>query len=913
MILLSLSFNSYSQKNIVLIPKEYNGLNWSQFVEKLENHYHIRFFYEDDILSKQVVSIKDSISLNDFLEMEMRNTNLHFLDDGNGNYFISKSEISNYDLSDLFISDEKEPEIEDNDKTNENYLKTNNDYANRTIIIGSRKKAKNGKKCTISGYVRSSENNDPIVGCTIYIKKLGIGAVTSSSGYFSITVPKGLHILTASSIEQNEKKITIDVRSEGTLNFFMEKRLVSLDEVVVTGDSYDNVRSTSMGLERLAIKNVKYIPQMFGEADLLKVALMLPGVQNTGEASSGFNVRGSPSDQTQFFINNVPIYNTSHLFGFFSAFNSDVVEEFKLYKSNIPAEYGGRLASVFDITTTEGNKQKFSARGGISPIMARLFVETPVQKEQSSAYVGFRSTYSDWILKRVQSPDIRNSRAGFYDVVTGVNYKIGDNHQIELFGYLSSDDISFSTLADYKYENIGGSLNWRYRLNSKSKFNLSTVYSRYWFEEANHEVALNAFRHQFEIDNYKLKGVLNFIPNNNHNISTGFESTFYSIQRGKHMPLADQSVVSAINLGSENSIENALFVSDEWKILPYFTVYGGLRFNNYNFLGGQNVYHYENNSPFEEETIIDTSFYKNGEIVKTYNSFDFRLAMNYMLTTSLSFKASVNSLHQQLFQLSNTISISPTAKWKMADYHIKPLEGYQYSVGVYSSPDATSLELSTELYYKTVNNLVEFKNGADLTLIEIPETEIVQGDLKAYGIEFMLKKKSGRLNGWLNYTYSKSEARVQSPIIENEINYGNPYPTNFDKPHAFNLVVNYKFNRRFSISSNVVYNTGKPVTYPVGIYYLDGRRIINFSGRNEYRLPDYFRVDLSVNVEGNLKAKKFAHGSWSFSVYNLLGRKNAYSVYFKNEDGKINAYKLSVFGAPIVTLTYNFKFGNYAD
>ncbi len=913
--ILTMGFQGFGQKSIVLSPQDYNGLSWDSFVKKISKTHQVRFFYEEPLPEVRQIIVSDTIALINFLEKTFENHRLYISTDKKGNYFFTKNSPLKVGLPPGFFEEETQtaPKSGTNKTDLNTYLKTNDDYTKRTIIIGTSKKAKKGKKCVISGYVKSAENGDPIIACTIYIKNLGIGAVTSEKGYYSLTVPRGIHVLTASSIEQKEKKLTIDVRSEGNLNIVLEKGLISLDEIVIKGDRYDNVKSTNMGLERLEMKQVKGIPQILGETDLMKIALMLPGVQNTGEASSGFNVRGSPSDQTQFFINNVPIYNTSHLFGFFSAFNPDAVEEFKLYKSNIPVEYGGRLASVFDVSTTQGNRKKFSASGGISPVTGRIFLETPIQKDRSSAYIGVRSTYSDWLLGKVKSPDIRNSSANFYDAVGGVSYELDTDNELELFGYYSHDDISFASLAEYKYENIGGSLNWNHSLGSKSKFTLSTIYSNYWFDESNHEIALNAYQHKFNITNYKLKGVVDYIPNNNHKITTGFSSTFYSIDRGTHKPLSDESLILTQNLGSEFSLENAVFISNEWKILPFFTVYGGLRFNNYNFLGPQDVFEYQENKPMDETTIMDTLNFGAGDFIKTYNSLDFRIAANYMLTTFLSFKASVNSLHQNIFMLSNTISISPTAKWKMADYHIKPLEGYQYSFGVYSNPDATSLELSAEAYYKQVSNLVEFKNGANMMITEIPETEVVQGNLNAYGIELMVRKKAGRLNGWVNYTYSKSTAQVNSPFVENQINYGEAYPTNFDKPHAFNLVFNYKFNRRYSISSNVVYNTGKPVTYPVGIYYQDGRRIINFSGRNEYRLPDYFRVDLSINIEGNLLSEKFAHGSWSLSVYNVFGRKNAYSVYFKNEEDRIQAYKLSVFGSPIVTLTYNFKLGNYAD
>lgn len=908
-------FSATGQQKIVITPQQYDGLSWSSFSNKISDQYNVRFFYGEDLPVIEHVEVQDSIRLTIFLQELFNDFDIHVASDDDGNYFFTKENPIHTALAPGFFKSEREKEKqpEETSESSDDFLRTNKDYASRTIVIGSYGEAKNGKKSSVYGFVKSAEDGEPVVGSYVYIEELGIGTGTTANGYYAISVPKGKHVLTVSSIDRKKKKYTIDVRSDGQFDISLERRLVALNEVVVTSDKYHNVRSTNMGLERLTIRDVKEIPQVLGESDLLKVALLLPGVQNTGEASSGFNVRGSPSDQTQFFINNVPVYNTSHLFGFFSAFNPDAVKEFKLYKSNIPAEFGGRLASVFDISTKKGNRQKFSASGGISPVTGRLFLETPIQKDKSSAFIGLRSTYSDWLLSKVKSPDIRNSKANFRDGIGSVSFNLGKKDKLELFGYYSHDNISFSTLADYLYENIGGAINWQHLLGNKSKFTLSTIYSKYWFEESSQEISFNAFKHKFALENYKLKGTVEILPNNNHKISTGFSSTFYSINRGEHRPLSAESLITGKKLGKEYSLENSVFISDEWKVLPYLTVYAGLRFNNYNYLGPQEVYGYMENRPLEESFIIDTTQYDKGAFIKTYNSLDFRAVVNYMLTTSLSFKASFNNLHQNIFMLSNTISISPTAKWKLADYHIEPLKGHQFSFGVYSNPDNTSLELSAEAYYKYVDNLVEFKNGADLLVSEVPETDVVQGELDAYGVEFMVKKKSGRLNGWMSYTYSKSEVQVSSPFAASEVNFGEPYPSNFDKPHAFNLVANYRLSRRFSISGNLVYNTGRPVTYPVGIYYQDDQPIVNFSGRNEYRLPDYFRVDLSVNIEGNLLSDKFAHGSWSFSVYNVLGRKNAYSVYFKNEDDGIQAYKLSVFGSPIVTLTYNFKLGNYAD
>ncbi len=917
-ILLFMFFNWFTasgQQKIIVAPQEYDGLSWNAFSEKLSTEHNVRFFYAEPLPEIKLINLSDSISLHFLLKNLFRDHDIFVSADGKGNYFFTKERKLFTELQPGFFKAEPDNVDKTNNKNEkpDDYLKTNKDYASRTIVVGSYGEAKNGKNSNIYGFVKSAEDGEPVVGSYVYLEELGIGTGTSENGYYALSVPKGKHVLTVSSIDRKKKKYTIDVRSDGQLDISLERRLVALNEVVVTSDKYHNVRSTNMGLERLTIRDVKEIPQVLGESDLLKVALLLPGVQNTGEASSGFNVRGSPSDQTQFFINNVPVYNTSHLFGFFSAFNPDAVKEFKLYKSNIPAEFGGRLASVFDISTKKGNRQKFSASGGISPVTGRIFLETPIQKDKSSAFIGLRSTYSDWLLSKVKSPDIRNSSANFHDGIGSVSFNLGKKDKLELFGYYSHDNISFASLADYEYENMGGSLNWQHLLGNSSKFTLSTIYSKYWFEEGNHEIAVNAFRHKFALENYKVKGVVEMLPNNDHKITAGFSSTFYSINRGDHQPLSAESLIQKTELGKEYSLENALFLSDEWKILPYLTVYAGLRFNNYNYLGPQDVYQYIEGRPQEITSIRDTLSFSRGEFIKTYNSLDFRAVVNYMFSTSLSFKASFNNLHQNIFMLSNTISISPTAKWKLADYHIEPLKGHQFSFGVYANPENVNLELSAEAYYKKVTNLVEFKNGANLLVSEIPEADVVQGELDAYGVEFMVKKKAGQLNGWMSYTYSKSEVLVKSPFAESEVNFGQPYPSNFDKPHAFNLVANYRLSRRFSLSGNLVYNTGRPVTYPVGIYYQNGQRIVNFSGRNEYRLPDYFRVDLSVNIEGNLVSDKFAHGSWSLSVYNVFGRKNAYSVYFRNEEDGIQAYKLSVFGSPIVTLTYNFKLGNYAD
>jgi len=650
-----------------------------------------------------------------------------------------------------------------------------------------------------------------------------------------------------------------------------------------------------------------------GEKDIIKVALLLPGIQTVGEGSSGFNVRGSPTDQNLFYINNLPIYNTSHLSGFFSSFNSDAIDEFVLYKSNIPVEYGGRLSSIFDITAKRGSLEKIKVNGGISPITGRILVEGPLKKDKSSFLIGLRSTYSDWLLKKVKDPDIKNSSANFADLVTNFYLNLGPSDHLNVFTYYSYDKINLANKTIYNYKNIGASISWKHTFNKSLFLDFGFVHSIYDFEEESNELEIASYKQANKLNHSEAKAKFIYNLNEKHSMTFGLNSILYQIDRGKYEPLTDQSLIEVLDLGKEKAIEAGLFISDEWKLTPKLTINAGLRYNLYSNLGPQKVYQYVEGMPMIEENIQDTLYFKNNEATKSYSGLDFRAAASYLINENLSLKVSYNKTHQYIYMLSNSIRISPNYKWKLTDYNTKPMIGNQYSAGIFSNLFNDTYECSIEVYYKNVNNLIEIKDGVDLFTSEYIERSALQGKLKAYGIELMIKKKSGKFNGWINYTYSKSRITVDSEYPENRINFGTQYASNYDKPHALNLVANYRISKRLVASGIAVYSTGRPITYPTSIYYLNGVRTINYSKRNEYRIPDYFRLDLSFTWEGNLKKNKLAHGSWSFSVYNLTGRKNAYSVYFKNENGSINGYKRSIFGTQIWSITYNFKIGNYAN
>ncbi|MCD4696582.1 MAG: TonB-dependent receptor [Bacteroidales bacterium] len=897
------------------INTQYNGQTWKNIIQSIEDEYQVRIFYDPEIISDFKFSVSnDTLSL---IEALRENFNLQAIKvsfDQQGNIFLTPNKPIQTSLSADFFKAlnpeiREEPLAENKDK--DSFLNTNKDYISETIKIGSRKEGIGKTMVTISGTVASAKDNSPIVNGTLFIKELEEAIVTNDKGYYSISLPKGAYTATISSIESDEKKIRIEVLSDGKLNLLLEPRLYLLDEIVVSSDRKHNVRGSQMGFEKIDTKKIKEIPVVLGERDLIKVALLLPGVQSVGEGTSGFNVRGSPVDQNLFYINHVPVYNTSHLFGFFSSFNADAVREFSLLKSNIPEKYGGRLSSIFDIVAKEGNKKEFSMRGGISPITGSLLVESPIIQDKSSFLISARSTYSNWILNFIDDPTIRNSKAYFGDAVANFSFKLNPKNDLKLFTYYSYDDANIASLTKHKYKNAGASLNWQHTLNDKHFFDLTLSSARYDIENNNMEYEFASYRQSFGLSHDEARANLTLNLNKAHQVTIGVNSVLYGLNRGDFLPLDENSLIEEKSFEPEKGIESAIYLGDKWKINKDLELSAGLRFNYYAYLGPKTVYSYLEGFPREEDYLTDTLHFGQNKTIVDYSGLDYRFSAKYLINENLSVKASYNRLHQYIFMLSNTIAVSPTDTWKLSDPNIKPMQGDQYSAGVYTNILANFLEFSVETYYKTVSNLVEYKDGANLTLSSNTETEIVQGGLEAWGIEFMLRKPGGKLNGWVNYTWSKAEVTVNNPGTGEQNNFGLTYPSNYDKPHAVNIVANYKLSKRLSFSGNIVYSTGRPITYPTAIYYQNGMEITNYSLRNEYRLPDYFRIDASINFEGNLKRNKLFHGSWAFSVYNLNGRKNAYSVYFKSVNGEIKGYKLSIFGVPIFSITYNFKLGNY--
>lgn len=903
-----------------IISGGFSDLPFMRFVEEVERQSRIRFYYREEWVSEvRIDATGENISLKHILDSALLQAGIQYYMDAHGQVFITgRSPISSI-LPDYTGRDQAST-IPDGPDEQDEYFSAEQRYIEgrkagllETIQVGAEDESNGSTDAVVYGKMTAEETGEPLIGATVYFQELRKGAVTDADGNFSIVVKPGKYTVDFNCMGMETRHHYLEVFSGGYIPVAMKSSLIPLTEVVIHADRYDNVRGNQMGFERLDFRILKEVPVVMGEKDILKVVRMLPGVQSVGEGSSGFNVRGSPADQNMIYMNKVPVYNSSHLFGFFTSFSPDIVKDFTLYKSNLPAGYGGRIASFFDVSTRQGNMKEYTARGGISPVTGHVAVEGPILKDRAAFILSARSTYSDWVLRRLEDPDLRDSKAGFYDIAYGLTWDSGEKTRIKGFGYISRDRFTLGADNSYKYSNAGASLSIRHRFNPRITGDMAFVFGEYDFETIDLSIPSESYIHGYRIGHYEIRGDFTWLSLGKHRLEYGGNAILYDLNRGEVEPYGSLSLRSPIELGRENGIETALYVADNITLLPRLNLYAGVRYALYLSMGQEQVMIYEPGQPRRAGNVIDTLFFSRAHAGKVYSSLEPRLALNYLIGANNSVKLSYNRVRQFLFMLSNTIAISPTDQWKLCDYHINPPYADQVSLGYYHDIPAGDLSTSIEVYHKWISNAVDYRDGANFISSPHIETEVFQGNQKAYGFEAMIRKNTGKLNGWLAYSYARSFMHFPSAIPGESINGGNRYPSNYDRPHNLNLSTNYKMNRRLSFSANLVYVTGRPVTYPVSIYYVERLQYIDYSARNAYRIPDYFRMDLSINLEGNLKARKFLHSYWMLSFYNITGRQNVYSVFFKNDDGVINGYRLSVFGQPMVTLSWNFKLGNYAS
>ena len=762
---------------------------------------------------------------------------------------------------------------------------------------------------TISGYVQDNSNNELIIGASVIVKELQIGTVTNNYGFFSLTLVEGDYDLIFQSLGFEDQSLNFSLDRNISVNIFLNENIESLDEVILSKNIEDvDVELPLLSMNILSGKTIRQTPVVFGESDLLKTIQLLPGVSSAGEGASGFNVRGGAADQNLILFDEAIIYNSSHLFGLFSVFNSDAIKEVKLYKGGIPSSYGGRISSVLDVYQKDGNNQKLQANGGIGSISSRFLVEGPIQKNKSSFLLASRGSYAHLFLKLT---DIENV-AYFYDLNTKSNFVINDKNKIFVSGYFGRDVFKLQDTFSNTYGNSTFNFRWNHLINEKTFSNTSVIYSNYYYGL---KLDFGGFDWNSSIKNLNLKFDIKNYFSNEFQFNYGLNIIYFDFNPGEISPLTPNSGINYSKLNSKYAVESSAYFDIINKISPNLSVRYGLRFNQFLRLRQQGLQSYINDDPldFDENLKIYNpanpliySFDNNSSVFKTFNNVEPRINISYSFKNQ-SLKASYNRLNQYLHLISNTSSPTPLDIWVPSGPYLKPQKLDQFALGFYKN--AKSLRFESELFYKKIKNKLDYVDGADLVGNDNIETVVIAGDARAFGIEFLLKKISGRHKYWIAYTLSKSEQKTPGRnSIETGINFSKWYNTPYDKTHDLSINSEYKINDKLKLVGNFIYQTGQPTNYPNSQYNYMNLNIPNFGERNSSRLPHYHRLDINLTLKPKKNNRKI-ESTWVFGIYNLYNRDNANSIIFRrnNETLKNEAVQISIFGI-VPSVTYNFKF-----
>ncbi|MEZ0007891.1 hypothetical protein ABH942_003277 [Flavobacterium sp. 28YEA47A] len=779
------------------------------------------------------------------------------------------------------------------------------------FLIGGWAKAQD--KVTLSGTIVNSQNNETLIGVNIYIPELQSGTTTNEYGFFSLSIPKGDYTLQVSYMGFQTSEEKISLQQNLRKNVSLETAAQNLEEIVITErKNIANIKKPEMSVNKLTIQEIKKMPAVMGETDILKSILQLPGVTNAGEGASGFNVRGGAADQNLILLDEALLYNSSHLFGFFSVFNSDAIKDLKLYKGGIPARFGGRVSSVLDIYQKEGNSNQFHMNGGIGVISSRLLAEGPIEKGKGSFLVAGRSSYAHLFLKLT---DNKNS-AYFYDLNTKLSYKLNENNNLFLSGYFGRDVFDIGDQFNNIYGNAVLNLRWNHLYSEKLFSNLSMIYSDYYYGLKLDVAGLNW---DSGIKNYNIKYDFKHYISEKFKMTYGLNAVYYNFNPGTVSPTGPSSGINHQQLDKKYALEPALYVDAEQELTDKISVNYGFRYSMFYRMGQQDMNIYANNEAvtfnpelqiYEKGKPIGTEHFGSGQTIASFNNLEPRFAISYQLSDNQSIKASYNRMSQYIHLVSNTASPTPLDVWAPSDNFIKPQLLDQVALGYFRNFHNDDYTLETEIYYKKVKNRIDYIDGADLIANEAIEQVILNGRSRAYGLEVLLRKNSGKLNGWISYTLSRSEQQTPGRTAgEIGINNGNWYSTGYDKTHNLAVTASYKLNEKWSFGSTFALQSGQPVTYPNGQYEYGGVIVPTYGTRNGDRLPAYHHLDVSATYIPKPDKKKGWQGEWVFSIYNLYNRMNSASMTFRqNEDtGRNEAVRLSIFGF-IPSVTYNFKF-----
>lgn len=765
------------------------------------------------------------------------------------------------------------------------------------------------------GTILDSHTSKPIAGATVYVESLKKGTSSDRDGNYRLELPAGNHMVRFQFVGYSTVEKQVQLTADKRLDIGLTPRLFGLDEVVVSAEESDNVLGSATGIESFTITEIGEIPTVLGEVDVVNTIKLLPGVNTVGEGSTGFNVRGGRTDQNLVLLDGAPLYNASHVLGLFSIFNPDVVEQFSLYKGHIPVRYGGRLSSVLNVSMKKEDIEEFKFRGGLGIAASRASVEFPFNNQNSSLLVAGRGSYSDWLLLTVKDPDVKNSSVAFYDGNFNLNHRVNQTNWLSFSVYGSYDRFRYSDLFGYSWSNQVYNINWKSLLSEKLASETTAIYGVY--NSSNFEPSgFDSFTLTNGIKYYQLKENLIYNFGVNHSLNFGFEFNVRFGKPEKLDPYNNSSSIVPDKVEKEQSRDLSAYVGEEFEINNWLRLTAGLRYTLFQNFGPDEVFQYQPNLPRNEDSINDTTSYKHGETIATYSGLEPRVSARFQLSTANSIKASYNRTRQYIHQISNNTSPAPSAIWQVSTPYIEPQQADNFSIGYFQNFSSDVWETSLEMYYKKIDHLVEYIDFADLYLNDHLETDLISGDGKAYGVELSINKTSGNWTGWLSYAYSRTFVKVKNKFQERTLNNGEWYPSNFDQPHNLTLVAKRRLGRKSAFALNFTYSTGRPITAIESGYEDSATAIPVFSERNEYRIPDYIRLDISFTIAESiwknweLKPDRRITDSVSISFYNLLSRENAFSVFYRRS-GRLNyprAHKLSVLGAVIPSVTYNISF-----
>lgn len=753
------------------------------------------------------------------------------------------------------------------------------------LMVGDGPLPENQQQVNVSGQISDYETGKPLPGARINIDKLNMVTYANEMGQYNLQIPTGDYDLRLNYSDYKENVRPIRVSGNGIVDFELAEIAVLLREVLITDKAADmNLIQTQMSAIQLNAKTIKELPLFLGEKDIMKGLTLLPGVQSTGEFGTGFFVRGGSADQNLILVEDVPMFNSAHLFGLNSALNSDAISQVTFLKGGIPAKYGERVSSVMDIRMGT-NPQKLAVKGGLGLLNSRLSIETPLFNKKVKLLLGGRSSYSNWLLHAMPDAELKKSSAAFYDLNALLSIRFDEKNSLSLFGYFSNDEFSFTQNSPYHYDNTLASLRYTHNFNDKFSSTFVLGHSRYRNDVSQWDsLKLNeSYKISSAINYSKAKLNFNWLPNKKHNIDFGVDVVNYNLQPGMLSPLDNFSTVIPLNVSAENALENAVYLSDNIEFTDKFSAEIGFRYTQYSDSG--------------------------------INSPEPRLSMRYSIDDFSSVKFSYNKNNQYINLITNTAVMAPTDVYKMSTAHLPPLSSNQWAIGYFRNFNENAIETSVELYYKKLNNILEYRDGARILLNEQLEKDLLHASGYNYGAEFYIKKNTGKMTGWASYTYSRSLRHTTSNIPENQINKNEYYPSSFDKPHNIVINANHQLSRRWRFAWIFNYNTGKAITLPELKYQYNGQQYVYYSDRNKYRLPDFHRLDIAITFDETLRLKQKWKGSWTLSILNLYGHKNPYSVFYKTSSQveskfyqSFNLYQMFIIERPIPTFTYNFSF-----